>query len=142
VFPRTRKIRALMAIGIHLGILLTLSPVGRSWNQSVWPWNIALALAGAMLIAPWKENPILTLKSCRPIIRALVIFLLIAPVWLLFWGHGCVYAHNLYSSNVPSANVDGAAALPDLERISCSLNRLSIDCSSNTFRVRVNRATP
>lgn len=37
-------------VAMHLGILLTLSPLVRNFNPSVWPWNLATAVVGAWLL--------------------------------------------------------------------------------------------
>jgi hypothetical protein len=108
IFPRTRKLAGLMALGLHLGILLDLSPLGHNWNQSVWPWNAALAFAGLALIAPWHESLPRTLKDSRWFVRVLAIYLLVAPVGFYFGVTDAYLAHNLYSSNIPSASTSGS----------------------------------
>jgi hypothetical protein len=103
LFPHTRKLSAVVAFGLHMGILLDLS-VGHHWNQSVWPWNAALAFAGFLLIAPWKEPPFASWRcSCRPIVQGLVILILISPLGFYVGITDAYLAHNLYSSNVPTA---------------------------------------
>jgi hypothetical protein len=104
IFPRTRKIAALLAFGVHMSILLILSPLGQDWNEAVWPWNIALAFAGIALIAPWKESLLQTFRLNRLAIRLIVIFILIAPLGFYFGMMDAYLAHNLYSSNVPRAS--------------------------------------
>jgi hypothetical protein len=104
LFPRTRKIAGVMALGLHIGILLDLSPLGHNWNRSVWPWNLALAFAGLILIFPWRESTGASLRACRPLVRALAIVLLLAPAGFYFGLTDAYLAHNLYSSNAPTAN--------------------------------------
>lgn len=48
--PRTRPYAAALGGALHLGILVFLSPLGRDWNVSVWPWNVALAVAAVCLL--------------------------------------------------------------------------------------------
>lgn len=47
---RTRRSAGLLGCPLHLGILGVLSPMGRDWNASVWPWNGALAVASLLLL--------------------------------------------------------------------------------------------
>ncbi|HLU10856.1 MAG TPA: MauE/DoxX family redox-associated membrane protein [Oceanobacillus sp.] len=104
IFPRTRKLAALLAFGVHMTIFLILSPFGRDWNIAVWPWNIALAFAGFALIAPWRESLWRMVRLCRPLTCLLAVFILISPVGFYFGMIDAYLAHNLYSSNVPTAS--------------------------------------
>jgi hypothetical protein len=104
VFPKTRLFAALLALGVHTNILLILSPLGRNWNESVWGWNAALAFAGFALIAPWKETLAQSFRAARPLARVAVVILLIMPLGFYFGVVDAYLAHNLYSSNVPSAS--------------------------------------
>lgn len=53
VNPRTRRLAAGLACLFHAGIVLTLALLPRGRNVAVWPWNLALAVAGlALLVAP------------------------------------------------------------------------------------------
>jgi hypothetical protein len=101
IIPRTRKLAAIMAFGIHIGIFLDLSSIGHNWNQSVWPWNIALAFAGLVFIAPWKESLFATVKLCRPLIALVVIYLLISPIGWFVGLSDAYMTYHLYSSDVP-----------------------------------------
>jgi hypothetical protein len=104
LFPKTRKLSALLAFGVHTNIFLILSPLGRDWNQAVWPWTIALAFAGFGLIAPWKESLFQTFKLSRLITCIVAAIILIAPLGFYFGVVDAYLAHNLYSSNVPRAS--------------------------------------
>ncbi len=104
IFPRTRRIAALAAFVLHTGIVLTLSPVGMNWNESVWAWNVALAFAGFALLWKWQENPIKSARAVRLITRAAVVLLLISPAGFYIGVVDAYLAHNLYSSNTADAN--------------------------------------
>jgi hypothetical protein len=104
IFPRTRKLAGIVAFGLHIGILVDLSPLGHGWNQSVWPWNLALALAGFALISPWQESPLRSLAQCNRLVRPLIVLLVIAPAGFYVGVTDAYLAHNLYSSNVPTAS--------------------------------------
>jgi hypothetical protein len=105
IFPKTRKLSALLAFGVHMTIFLILSPFGRDWNSAVWPWNVALAFAGFALIASWKESLVQMVRLCRPITCLLAAFILISPVGFYFGVMDAYLAHNLYSANVPTASI-------------------------------------
>lgn len=106
--PRTRKIAGLTALCLHLGILLDLSPIGHNWNESVWPWNVALALSGLALIAPWKESPLQSLRQSHWAVRLLAIYLLISPLGFYIGITDAYLAHNLYTDNTASASTSGS----------------------------------
>lgn len=40
------------ALALHLGIVVTLSPLFADWNTAVWPWNLALAAVAFGLFRP------------------------------------------------------------------------------------------
>jgi len=102
---RTRRLAAVAAFGLHAGILLDLSPLGHDWNQSVWPWNVALAFAGFALIAPWNEPLLSSLGLCHRFARPLIVLLIAAPIGFYFGVTDAYLAHNLYSSNTARATV-------------------------------------
>jgi hypothetical protein len=102
LIPRTRKIAALAAFVLHMGILLDLSPFGHNWNVSVWPWNIALAFAGFSLILPWNDSPVRSFLVCPIWARFLIVLILISPVCFYFGFTDAYLSHNLYTFNTPS----------------------------------------
>ena len=102
---RTRRVAAIVAFALHAGILLNLSPLGLNRNEAIWPWNVALALAGFALIAPWKESLLTSLRLSRPLARPLIVGLLIAPLGFYVGLVDAYLAHNLYSANTPRATV-------------------------------------
>jgi hypothetical protein len=103
--PRTRRLAAFAAAALHLGILADLSPLGHAWNQAVWPWNVALAASGLALIAPWKEGLPRSLAQAHPLARLAALLLLASPAGFYVGVTDAYLAHNLYSSNVPTARV-------------------------------------
>ncbi len=98
-FPATRRLSACLVFGVHTGILLTLSPLGLNWNHAVWPWNITLAVAGFALFWNWQE-PLFNRKWLTGVVVALI---LIMPAGFYLGLVDAYLAHNLYSSNVPTA---------------------------------------
>lgn len=97
--PACRRIVAGAAAAFHLGTFLVLSR-GLSWDAPVWPWNLALACMGPLLVAPWRGPGLGAAWWAAPrSARAAAAALLVMPAgyWLgvvdAFLAH-CVYAHN------------------------------------------------
>lgn len=42
LIPKTRQLGWLMAVGVHAFLLIALGPLGHSYNQAIWPWNLSL----------------------------------------------------------------------------------------------------
>ncbi len=53
IHPMSRRSVPPMAAIVHGGILFAL--LMRQWNTAVWPWNLALAVAGYGFFAGWNE---------------------------------------------------------------------------------------
>jgi hypothetical protein len=100
---RTRRVAAVLACALHLGILLDLSPLGLNTNDAVWPWNVALAGAGFALIAPWQDSLGASLRRCQRVARPLLVGLVVAPLGFYVGLTDAYLAHNLYSANVAEA---------------------------------------
>jgi hypothetical protein len=94
---RWRRAGIALAIGLHVLGLVAL--VNVRWNEAVWPWNVALALAAVAFFWARSEEPALP--------RALPIFAAFALIPLGFYvGVVDAYlAHNLYTSNTASAAI-------------------------------------
>jgi hypothetical protein len=107
---RTRRLAAASALVMHLSILKILGPLGQSWNRSIWPWNVALALSGLVLIAPWRESLWSTLRTARAPVAALLVLLLLAPAGFYAGVTDAYLAHNLYAGNAPAVAVCQATA--------------------------------
>jgi uncharacterized membrane protein YphA (DoxX/SURF4 family) len=101
VWPRTRLLAAGLAFGLHVAILKVLSPWGHNWNESVWPWNVALALSGLFYIAPWKESLWRSLASCHRLALAAALVVLLGPIGFYLGMVDAYHAHHLYTSNTP-----------------------------------------
>jgi hypothetical protein len=80
-----------LAVALHVGILLTLSPLLGDWNSAVWAWNACLAVIAWVLFTPSD--------TAVPRVRVAAVVLAIYPA-LFFVGITDAYlAHNLYSTN-------------------------------------------
>jgi hypothetical protein len=95
--PRAWPVVRRAAVVVHLGILLTLSPLFGGWNHAVWPWNVSLAVAAFLLFTTGKVAPSGNWPAAA---------ILAAYPALFYVGITDAYiAHNLYSTNDASAVV-------------------------------------
>ncbi len=101
LFVRTRRVAAIAAVPFHLGILLSLSPLGLDWNEAVWPWNVALAGAGMGLIYPWREPLLTSFTGIRLPMRVAAAAVLLSPLLFYVGVLDAYMAHCLYSGNTP-----------------------------------------
>jgi hypothetical protein len=91
------------AVLLHVGILVSLSPLFRDWNSSVWPWNATVAVAAPLLFLAQRENAEL---PSRPIMAVAAV--LLAYPALFYVGVVDAYiSHNLYTANTASARICG-----------------------------------
>jgi len=102
IVSRTRRLCAVLACLLHVGILLQLI-VRQQWNPAVWPWNFALALAGFALIWPWQESAIQGWRGATWPTRLAVLFILFSPIGYYFGCLDAYLAHCVYSNNTPRA---------------------------------------
>ena len=98
-FRRAWPVVRWLAVALHVGILLTLSPVFGDWNSAVWAWNAGLAVVGFALFSPTTDEA----YASRTWAAAGVLALYPA---LFYVGVTDAYlAHHLYSGNAASAVV-------------------------------------
>jgi uncharacterized membrane protein YphA (DoxX/SURF4 family) len=100
VIPRTRWLAAIGALLVHSAILW--------WN--CWQWgcnligfNSALALAGFVLIWPWKEWPWVTWQKCNWPMRVATVLLFMSPAAFYINGICGYLAYCVYVPNSPFA---------------------------------------
>ena len=101
LWPRTWKLTAVGAPVMHLGIVLSLSPLFGDWNSSVWPWNTAVAVCAPLLFLGQKENAWIPNRA----VGAVAAVLLAYPALFYFGWVDAYMSHNLYSSNTASAKM-------------------------------------
>jgi hypothetical protein len=70
VAPSTRRLAAWSALALHAGILVAFFPLADTRNAAVWPWNVALAVSGFALIAPWRTGVRAALRGSSLAARA------------------------------------------------------------------------
>ncbi len=115
VIPRTRPIAVGLAYAVHLGIVVTLA-FGLHWDAAVWPWNLALAVAGYALIGSWKGEVGAELRQLSIAARGAVALILLLPCGYYLGLVDTYLCHILYSSHAPLAWVhtaDGNHTLVD-----------------------------
>jgi hypothetical protein len=103
--PPTRRFAAWSALALHSGILLALSPIGAERNEAVWPWNVALAVSGFALIAPWAGGPLRTFASAPLAGKVVAALLVLAPLGYYAGIVDAYPAHHLYSGGTARATV-------------------------------------
>jgi hypothetical protein len=95
LWPRAWAVTRIGAVLVHVCILLTLSPLFADWNSAVWPWNVALAVAGFWLFRPGDVPRRPPAKWAA----AAGVVLVVSPV-LFYAGVSDAYlSHNLYTDN-------------------------------------------
>ncbi|HET6163181.1 MAG TPA: hypothetical protein VFG37_05905 [Planctomycetota bacterium] len=119
--PRTRPLARRLGAAMHLVILVWLSPLGLDWNESVWPWNAALAFAAWVFLAPSSETWRATWRGSPLLARTAVAAELLAPAGFELGVVPAPFAHALYCHSTPRAlwlHADGAVTpvyeLPEL----------------------------
>jgi uncharacterized membrane protein YphA (DoxX/SURF4 family) len=101
IVPRTRRAAAVLALALHGGILYVLSPLRHDWNEAIWPWNVALAVAGFAFFWAWRERPLRALRGLPAPALALALAILVSPA-LWYVGRWDAYlSHHLYSDSAP-----------------------------------------
>lgn len=105
LLPGCRPAVAVGAVVFHTTVLALLA--GRlEWNHEVWPWNVALACAGPLLVAPWRGPGLGDVWRAAPrLARGLAAALLVMPVGYWLGGVDAYLAHCIYSENTPRAHI-------------------------------------
>src|SRR5688500_16853574 len=104
IHPLSRRSTPVMAAILHGGILLAL--MHRGWNTAVWPWNLALAVAGYGFFAGWNGPLLARASDPQQASRAWqVAGLLLLAYPGLFYLNLCdgYLAWCVYASNTPEA---------------------------------------
>jgi hypothetical protein len=102
VVPRTRSVAVGLAYVVHLGIVVTLA-FGLRWDAAVWPWNLALAIAGYAIVGSWKKDVVATWRQLPYAARGVVALILISPLGYYVGLVDTYLCHILYSSHAPLA---------------------------------------
>lgn len=105
VFERTRRLATWTAFLLHAGILFAFSPLTEGRNIAVWPWNVALALSGFALIAPWRGDLLSDIGVAPLVVRLGAATLFISPLGFYAGVVDAYFSHHLYSAATASATV-------------------------------------
>jgi hypothetical protein len=106
-FQKSRKIGAILLIGMHSFILLMVGPIGMEYNTVVWPWNVSfILLLASIFLADLNEVP-KTLSSLRLVsIKGIAILVFLMLPILNFSGYWDNFpSASLYSGKKPYAKV-------------------------------------
>ena len=115
LLPTMRTYAVRLAYGLHLGIVCILM-FGLQWDEAVWGWNLALAVAGQVMIGSWKGELKLDFRRLKLVARAAVAFILIGPFSYYSGLLDTYLCHVLYSNHAPVAwirHADGQAEYVD-----------------------------
>ena len=100
LFSRYKKIAALLLIGMHLFILLLISPTGLNYNSIVWPWNVAMILFLYLLFCRESENYISWKDLLKGYNKIHLFYLGILPIFCFFGWYDNFLSFNLYSGTL------------------------------------------
>jgi hypothetical protein len=104
VVPRTRWLCAIVAVPFHLAIVWRLA-LELHWNESICPWNVALAVASVTLIWPWRTTLLIEWRAALRPLRAAVAFVLFSPLLFYVGLLDPFLAYCLYAQNTPEASI-------------------------------------
>ena len=105
LLPRTRRLAAIAALPVHVGIIGMLYVL--NWNWAIWPWNLALAGAGFGLLWSWRESVLSDLVAARWPAKVVACILLVSPLGYYLGVVDAYLAYCLYSANIPQATWNG-----------------------------------
>jgi hypothetical protein len=118
----------------HLGIFLTLSPVGLNWNYSVWIWNLVLAVVPFTLLWTWRDSVQASWVAAGKWARCSTIVWAILPLGYFVGVVDAYLAFCLYSGNTLSATVERGEVDLRLPSATWDALRVPIPPSYRTFR--------
>ncbi|HEV2972321.1 MAG TPA: hypothetical protein VGY55_20265 [Pirellulales bacterium] len=123
IVPRTRRLCAVLAAPFHLAVMWWLA-FHMHWNESVCPWNAAIAVAGFTLIWPWRSSFRDDWRHVSRPGRVAVAFVLLSPLLFYVALFDPFLSYCIYTSNVPEAwiAVPGGESIPISSLLGPELN--------------------
>jgi hypothetical protein len=104
VIPWTRRLCALLAVPFHLAIIWNLS-ARLHWNESVCPWNAALALGGVTLLWQWRTTLRAEWRAASNWLRGAVVVVLLSPLLFYVGLIDPFLAYCVYANSSPTAAI-------------------------------------
>lgn len=105
LFSKNKKIFALLLIGMHVFILLLLSPTGLNYNSIVWPWNLAMILFLYVLFLSKDTVQISFPNLLKGFNKIHFIYLGIFPFFCLIGWYDNFLSFNLYSGTLKKLEI-------------------------------------
>ena len=104
VIPRTRRLCAIFAVPFHLAIVWNLA-VRLHWNESVCPWNAALAVASVTLLWQWRTMVREDWRAASKWLRGAVAVVLLSPLLFYVGLIDPFLAYCVYANSSPTAAI-------------------------------------
>lgn len=101
MWSRLWKVTGVGAPLLHVGVLVSLSPIFGDWNSSVWPWNATVAVAAPLLFLSQRAGAEFPSRA----IMAVAAVLLAYPALFYVGVVDAYISHNLYTSNTATAKI-------------------------------------
>jgi hypothetical protein len=115
--PRIRRAAAVAAVPFHLATFSVLA-FRLGWDAPVWPWNLALAVAGPAFLMQWR-GPGLggSYASAGVAARVAAVTLLVLPLGYWLGVVDAFLAHCVYADNRPRAYVCTPFSRTELDQL-------------------------
>lgn len=97
LFFKKKRIIAQLLIGMHIFILLLLSPTGLNYNSIVWPWNISMIFFLYVLFVQENTTQISFPNLWKGFNKIHFLYLGIFPIFCLFGWYDSFLSFNVYS---------------------------------------------
>lgn len=105
LFFKRRKLFALLLIGMHIFILLLISPTGLNYNSIVWPWNIIMILFLFILFYKENGNDISFPDLLKGYNKIHFVYLGILPFFCMIGWYDNFLSFNLYSGTLKKLEI-------------------------------------
>ncbi|HKD35976.1 MAG TPA: hypothetical protein VKB78_04220 [Pirellulales bacterium] len=102
--PSLRRLCSVLAVGFHLAIVSILA-VRLHWNESVCPWNAALAVASVTLLWRWRTSLHEDWRGASNWLRGAIAAVLLSPLLFYVGLIDPFLAYCVYANNSPTAAV-------------------------------------
>ncbi len=104
LFAKNKKPLALLLIGMHIFILIFLSPLGINYNSIVWPWNMLMIIY--LFILFYEGNTSFSFKNLLSGFNKIPFAVIaVLPVFSFFGLYDNYLSFNLYSGKLNSFRI-------------------------------------